>query len=82
MKRWLAFSLCLALVLSLMPAARAAEVIEICDAAGMAVLSDNPAGCFRLTEDIDMAGVDRTPFAFSGTLPDRKTGGAPLCPRR
>lgn len=68
MKRWLAFSLCLALVLSLMPAARATEVIEICDAAGMAALSDNPAGCFRLTEDIDMAGVDWTPFSFSGTL--------------
>ena len=64
--------LILALLLTLSPCApvtaRAEGPVEISDAAGLIAMAEDPAGSYRLTADIDLNGVEWTPFAFSGEL--------------
>lgn len=72
MKRAACAALCLCLlVCALTPLAAAEDVTEIGDAAGLLALSENPSGHYALTADIDLAGLDWKPFAFSGTLDGR-----------
>lgn len=51
-----------------LPAAGADGVREIADANGLRAVALAPADSYRLTADIDLAGIDWTPFPFSGTL--------------
>ena len=71
MKRILSLLLGLLLVFSLVPRAAAEDVTEIRDAAGLAAMADAPEGNYALAADIDLAGLDWTPLAFSGTLDGR-----------
>ncbi len=69
-KRFSAFLLCLLLILPLCPAALAAEesAVKLSTPEDLQMLGMNPDGNYILTADIDMAGVDWVPAAFSGTL--------------
>ena len=58
--------LCL-LLLCAFPAA-GEETVVITDRAGLEAIAENPSGSYRLEADIDLAGEDWQPFAFSGTL--------------
>ena len=42
--------------------------VGIDDAEGLLKMAENPSGSYVLTHDVDLAGVDWTPFAFTGTL--------------
>ena len=66
-----ALMLCLIMIFSLSSAALAAEgdnVIELSTPEDLAQLGLRPDGSFVLTRDIDMAGLDWEPAAFSGRL--------------
>ncbi|MBR0208342.1 MAG: Ig-like domain-containing protein [Oscillospiraceae bacterium] len=71
MKKALSLLLCLLLLAALAPRAGAEDVTEIRDAAGLAAMAEDPAGSYALAADIDLAGVDWTPVAFSGKLDGR-----------
>ena len=58
----------LSLVLCLTAAAADGEPILIETPDQLAAMADDPAGFYALACDIDMAGVDWQPFAFSGVL--------------
>ncbi len=49
-------------------AAYADGATEIATAEDLAKIAENPGGTYILTRDIDLAGVDWTPFAFTGNL--------------
>lgn len=67
--RFLAGTLCAALLLVFAPAAARAEApVGISSAEELALLRETPDGDFVLTADIDMAGIDWQPAAFSGSL--------------
>lgn len=68
MKRLTSFILCFLLIVSMAPGALADDVIEISDAQGLLAIPAAPYGSYRLTDDIDMSGVDWKPIAFYGTL--------------
>lgn len=72
MKKTLALLLALLFLLPAGGTALAAEAadgaVEISDLAGLRAIADAPDGSYRLTADIDMAGEDWTPIAFSGKL--------------
>lgn len=86
-KRSFAFLLALCLLMSLLPAASAAdevpapeeaaapaesaESIVITDAEGLRAISANPGGSYALGANINMEGVEWKPFAFSGQLDGR-----------
>lgn len=64
-------ALILALMLLLPLSARAegeSAPVSISDANGLAAIAKNPQGNYVLAADIDMRGVDWSPFVFSGTL--------------
>ncbi|MEX3623798.1 hypothetical protein VVS20_15340, partial [Viridibacillus arvi] len=42
--------------------------IDIHNAAELQAIKDNPKGSYRLVNDIDLTGVNWTPFVFSGVL--------------
>ena len=69
-KKWL----CLLLILALLPVwsvtalADTAEVVEIRDVEGLRAMANDPTGSYVLAANINMAGEDWTPMAFSGTL--------------
>ena len=69
-KRFSALLLCLLLILPLCPAALAAgeNAVKLSTPEDLQMLGTNPDGNYILTADIDMAGVDWVPAAFSGTL--------------
>ena len=71
MKRLLSALLCLLLAAALTPRVAAEDVTEIRDAAELAAMADRPGGRYALAADIDLAGADWTPIAFSGTLDGR-----------
>ena len=71
MKRFLSLLLCLLLVAALAPRAAAEDVTEIRDAAGLAAMAKEPSASYALAADIDLAGTDWTPIAFSGKLDGR-----------
>ena len=67
--RLLAISLILLLLISPLPArAEAAQPVLISDAAGLMAMAQQPEGSYALDADIDMRGVEWTPFAFSGNF--------------
>ena len=68
--RLLAFALALiALLLLPLPArAEAAQPAVIKDAAGLLAMAQQPDANYVLDADIDMRGVEWTPFAFTGNL--------------
>ncbi len=70
-KRLLSLLLSLLLVSACTPFAAAEGVTEIRDAAGLLAMAARPDGSYALAADIDLAGVDWTPFAFSGALDGR-----------
>ena len=69
-KKWL----CLLLVLALLPLcsvtalADDTKLVEIRDAEGLRAMANDPTGSYVLAANINMAGEDWTPIAFSGTL--------------
>lgn len=69
-KKWF----CLLLMLALLPVwsvtalADTAELVEIHDAEGLRAMANDPDGSYILTANINMAGENWTPMAFSGTL--------------
>lgn len=71
-KRLPALLLSLCLVLTLAPAARAADIPEgytaVSTAQELAAIAQDPAGSYILTADIDLGGTDWTPLSFSGVL--------------
>ena len=72
MKRSLSLLICLILLVGALPCCFAEEeVTEIRDAEGLLAMAAAPEGSYALAADIDLAGVDWTPFAFSGTLDGR-----------
>ena len=74
MNRPIRAALCLALCLLLLPLSapcRAEGETLIFDAQGLAAMADDPSGRYALAADIDLGGLDWTPFAFSGTLDGR-----------
>lgn len=67
--RLLATVLILLMLLSPLPSrAEAEEPVVISDAAGLMAMAQQPEGDYVLGANIDMRGVDWTPFAFAGTL--------------
>ncbi|NLI53952.1 MAG: hypothetical protein GX417_06435 [Clostridiales bacterium] len=46
----------------------ASAPVVVSDAAGLLAMAQRPDGDYMLGADIDMSGVDWTPFAFDGTL--------------
>ena len=64
---WLLFLVLAAAVVCLTAAAEDA-VIEISDIDGLRDVVSHPGAHFRLTNDIDLEGVDWTPIPFSGEL--------------
>lgn len=48
--------------------ALAEDVIPIGNAEELMAMADNPSGSYLLMNDIDLAGIDWTPFSFSGKL--------------
>ena len=41
-------------------------IIEISDIAGLMAMAENPTGSYRLTRDLDLAGMDWVPISFAG----------------
>ena len=69
MKRMIAACLAALLLLAGAGRVRAEEAFrEIYDVEGLRAMASAPEGRYRLMNDIDMAGVDWTPIAFSGEL--------------
>ena len=69
MKRLTALALCWALLALMLPMGLAEEgVVQISDVDGLRAMQSAPRGRYRLTCDIDMAGVSWTPIPFSGEL--------------
>jgi len=67
--RLLAAMLILLLLFTPTPArAEAAEPVVINDMAGLLAMAEQPDGYYTLGADIDMSGVEWTPFAFTGSL--------------
>ena len=67
--RLLATVLVLLMLLSPLPArAEAAQPVVISDTAGLLAMAQQPEGSYVLGANIDMSGVDWTPFAFTGSL--------------
>lgn len=60
--------LLLAALLPLGSVTVSAAAAEITDAEGLLAMAEDPAGEYVLGADIDLAGVEWTPFAFSGSL--------------
>lgn len=71
MKKFFSLLLCLTLLLGAAPLYADEAVTEIADAAGLLAIAEDPSGHYALSADIDLAGVDWTPLAFSGTLDGR-----------
>ena len=67
-KRIISLLLCLVLATSLgIPAlADGDEYTPVASAEDLALLRADPSGSYRLTADLDMAGVDWEPLAFRG----------------
>ena len=63
-----AISLMTLLLLPLPARAEAAQPVVINDAAGLLAMAQQPEKDYVLGANIDMSGVDWTPFAFTGTL--------------
>ncbi|MBR5741956.1 MAG: hypothetical protein IKX91_05300, partial [Firmicutes bacterium] len=60
--------LSLLLLLACTAPVSAAGATEIATAADLAKIAENPGGSYVLVKDIDLSGIDWTPFAFKGTL--------------
>ena len=67
-KRVLAMALAAMCFLCFLPAPARAAATEITDVQGLMDMAKDPTGDYALGADLDLAGVDWTPFAFSGTL--------------
>ena len=68
-QRLLAASLTLLLLMTPLSArAEAAQPVVINDAAGLLAMAQQPDADYVLGANIDMSGVDWTPFAFTGNL--------------
>ena len=68
MKRLISLLLALLLAAAAAPALADEAVTEIADVEGLLAMARRPQGRYRLVSDIDMAGIDWTPIAFSGEL--------------
>ncbi len=67
--RRLALMMLAALLLSPLLPVRAQDApVSIDSPQALAAITENPGGTYVLTRDIDMAGIDWVPIAFSGTL--------------
>ena len=67
-KRVLAAAMAALCFLCLLPAPARAAAVEITDVQGLLDMAKDPDGDYVLGADLDLAGVEWTPFLFRGTL--------------